>query len=168
MAKKTTPKATKAAPKRKQTATSKETGGGGGIFEEQVFAYFLADLLTGWAPFEVPGARLGGQTRRFLEQWWLHLAPRPTEAVAQQVWQDMVDAALASATRTIRAGRQFRYALGEVWRTLLGLIPLVRWPVGLQPLVARWGRWAASHVGNGDRSGAGNLSHKAGLPATLP
>jgi hypothetical protein len=117
-----------------------------------------AQARTLWEPVLELGCLAPRWVKEFLEQWWLHLASRPTDPAAQQVWQEMVDAALVSPTWTIRAGRQFRYALGEEWRTLLGLIPLVRWPAGLQPLVAslgeRWGRWAASHVGNDDNAAA--------------
>jgi hypothetical protein len=51
-------KSAKAAPKTKKTATPKETGGGGGIFEEKVLSYFLADLLTGRASFEEPNGKI--------------------------------------------------------------------------------------------------------------
>jgi hypothetical protein len=54
----TAAKAAQAVPKPKKSATPKQTGGGGGIFEEETIAYFLADLLTGRAPFEEPSGKV--------------------------------------------------------------------------------------------------------------
>ncbi|RZJ58179.1 MAG: hypothetical protein EOO55_01480, partial [Hymenobacter sp.] len=57
-------------PRAKKSASPKQTGGGGGIFEEEVIAYFLADLLTGRAPFEYPiGKIVRLDTQRPAANW---------------------------------------------------------------------------------------------------
>lgn len=56
--KKTAKPAVPPASRAKKSASPKQTGGGGGIFEEEVIAYFLADLLTGRSSFEYPVGRI--------------------------------------------------------------------------------------------------------------
>jgi hypothetical protein len=58
MTKKAKPGAKPVPPKAKKSASPKQTGGGGGVFEEEVIAYFLADMLTGRAPFTVPNGKI--------------------------------------------------------------------------------------------------------------
>lgn len=57
-------------PKVKKSASPKQTGGGGGIFEEEVIAYFLADLLMGRAPFAHPVGKISRlDTQRPAANW---------------------------------------------------------------------------------------------------
>jgi hypothetical protein len=56
--KKTAKPAVSPTSRAKKSASPKQTEGGGGIFEEEVIVYFLADLLTGRASFEYPVSRI--------------------------------------------------------------------------------------------------------------